>query len=214
MIGGSHGLDNDLAYDLKIHVPKDKWKGLETGASGLAKDLTDKIGISNITEDLIFEVNGFISGLLVKPEVKIKGVKPLHGDSGQTVQEVVIDEVNDKVDSIRTVVEDTIAVVENTAREKVDSLKNEVITTVDSTKQAIEAAADSTFASFEDIIVEERTALENESADLLDSIQHGNIDSVMARIKILIDSKGKQLDSLKIPDDIKRRFRLFSKKGE
>jgi len=111
-------------------------------------------------------------------------------------------------------VEDTIAVVENTAREKVDSLKNEVITTVDSTKHAIEAAADSTFASFEDIIVEERTALENESADLLDSIQHGNIDSVMARIKILIDSKGKQLDSLKIPDDIKRRFRLFSKKGE
>ncbi len=212
-IGGSHGLNNDLMYDLKIDVPKEKWRGVGDAVTQAAKKWTDKIGLSDISEDLIFEVNGNLIGSITNPKIEVTNVRPVSGESGQTVQDIVKSEVNAKIDSVQTVVTDTIRVIENTIRERIDSTKNVVLDKVDSTKKAIEEVADSTIMAFEDLIAQETQELEQEGAALLDSLKNGNVDSVLSQIKILLESKGKKLEDLKLPDNIKKKLPIFSKKS-
>ena len=213
IIGGSHGLNNDLAYDLNIHVPKEKWRGLSNSASKLSKEWTDKLGLSDITEDLVFQVNGYISGMIIKPEIKISGVQPINSTTGRTVQEVVKEEVDTKVDSVQQVVIDSIRTLEQDARAKLDSVQDVVTTAVDSTLASINEVADSTIASLEDLIAEETSDLKEEGSIILDSLKTGNLDSALSQIKILIGQKGKRLDSLKLPTNIKDRLPIFNRKG-
>lgn len=212
-IGGSHGLNNDLAYDLNIQVPKEKWRGLSNTASKLSKEWTDKLSLSDVTEDLVFQVNGYISGMIVKPEVKIKGIQSINSTTGRTVQEVVKEEVETKVDSVQQVVVDSIKTLEQDARAKIDSVQEVVTTAVDSTLASINEVADSTIASLEDLIAEETSDLKDEGNIFLDSLKSGNLDSALSQIKILIDQKGKRLDSLKLPTNIKNRLPIFNRKG-
>ena len=205
-IGGSHGLNNDLAYDLKIEVPKEKWRGIGDKVTQTAKKWTDKIGISDITEDLIFEVNGNLIGSIVEPKIEVTNVRPVHGESNQEIQDIVKEQVNAKIDSVQTTITDTLQSIEQGVRDRVDSTKQEVLDKVDSTKRVIEEVADSTIVALEDLIAHESELLGEEGAVLLDSLKSGNIDSLMTQIKVILESKGKKLEEIKLPDNIKKKL--------
>ena len=151
-------------------------------------------------------MNGNLIGSIVEPKIEVTNVRPVHGESNQEIQDIVQEQVNAKIDSVQTTITDTLQSIEKGVRDRVDSTKQEVLDKVDSTKRVIEEVADSTIVALEDLIAHESELLGEEGAVLLDSLKSGNIDSLMTQIKVILESKGKKLEEIKLPDNIKKKL--------
>jgi len=138
VIGGTHGIDTEMAYHIKAKVPR---KLLQQNAVGQAADKglnflqgqASKLGI-NIDQGEFINIDALISGTMTKPNIKLNllgtdGKAPSIGDIVDNIKEEAIDKVSDAI-------EDKTGVDVKNIKEEVKEVKEDL-----SAKADIEIAA-------------------------------------------------------------------------
>ncbi len=107
VIGGTHSLDNEMAYHIKAKIPKEL---LQQNAIGQAADKglnylqeqASKLGLS-IDQGEFINIDALISGTITKPNIKlnllgIDGTTPSISDIADNIKEKAIDKVSDAIE--------------------------------------------------------------------------------------------------------------------
>lgn len=148
VIGGTHGLNTEMAYHIKAKIPR---KLLQQNAIGQAADKglnflqgqASKLGI-NIDQGEFVNVEALISGTMTSPNIKLNllgtdGKAPSIGDIADNIKEQAIDEVSDAI-------EDKTGVDVKNIKEEVKEVKEdlsakadaEIATLMKKTKESID----------------------------------------------------------------------------
>ncbi len=106
LIGGTHGIDSEMAYYIKAKIPR---KILQENAVGQAadkglnflQDQASKLGI-NIDQGEFVNINALISGTMTKPNIKLNllgadGKTPSIDDIADNIKEKAIDKASDVI---------------------------------------------------------------------------------------------------------------------
>ena len=202
-MSGSHGFNQDLAYQVVIDIPKKKLRADQL--LGFVQDkfkFSDKLKSS--VDDVMVQVVLFMGGTIVKPTFSVQKINLKRGSVVENIQEQVVLTIEETRDSIKTAIEDTISATKDMVKEKIDSTKEAVINKIDSTKEVITEMIDSNIVSLEDLVSTETEQIKKETGVIIDSIKAGNVDSLMTKIEDLFESKKGKIDSLekKPPVDI------------
>ena len=128
VIGGTHGLDSEMAYHIKAKVPR---KLLQQNAVGQAADKglnflqgqASKLGI-NIDQGEFININALISGTMTKPNIKLD----LLGTDGKTpsVSDIVDNIKEEAIDKVSKVIEDKTGVDVKNIKEEVKEVKEDL----------------------------------------------------------------------------------------
>ena len=107
VIGGTHGLDNDMSYHIKAKVPR---KMLQNNAAGQAadkglnflQDQASKLGI-DLDQGEFISVDAIITGTMLNPNIKlnllgIDGNVSSIGDIADNIKDEAIDKVSDVIE--------------------------------------------------------------------------------------------------------------------
>ena len=132
VIGGAHGINSDMDYNITAKVPR---KLLEKNAVGAAADRgikflegqASKLGINFATGEFI-NVKLNIGGSMTNPKVKLNLLGTANGDS--SIKDVVENLTETAIDSVKTV-----------ATEKFNEAKDSVLTVVEDKKAELTAEA-------------------------------------------------------------------------
>lgn len=116
LIGGSHGLNQDMDYLIKAKIPRSKFKGgignqLDKGLGFLEKQAA-KVGV-NIDQGDFINVAINLTGSIKAPKVKFK---VLGADGSSSIKDVV-------VNTVKEAVEEKVEVVKTEVKEKVNDEK-------------------------------------------------------------------------------------------
>ncbi len=138
VIGGTHGLTSEMAYNIKAKVPR---KILQQNAVGQAADKglnflqgqASKLGI-NIDQSEFVNINALISGTMTNPGIKLN-LLGADGDAA-SIDKVVDNIKKQAVDKVSNVIEDKTGVDVKNIEEEVKEVKEDL-----SAKADVEIAA-------------------------------------------------------------------------
>lgn len=129
MIGGNHGISQDIDYDIKAKIPMKLIDQNAIGNAakqglGILNDQAKKLGL-NITEKEFVNVKIKLTGSMTDPKVKFS----LVGTGGQTVKDALVDQIDnvkeEATEKVKEVVEDKKEDLEKAVAERKAKLEKE-----------------------------------------------------------------------------------------
>lgn len=137
-IAGSHGFDQTMKYGVNFVVPR---SSLGTAGNNMVNNLVSQATSKGIPVQLGDKVNLAvnITGTMTKPQIETN-LKNIAGDAVNTIKEEIKKEVQKRVDSVKTVVKDTVQAIK---KEVVNQAKEELKKQLEEKKpEAVKDAAD------------------------------------------------------------------------
>ncbi|HTD92606.1 MAG TPA: AsmA-like C-terminal region-containing protein, partial [Chitinophagaceae bacterium] len=134
-IGGTHGFDQSIDYVVAMKVPR-KYLGTQGNnlVNGLATQATSK-GIPVKLGDMI-DLNVKMGGSMTNPSIKTD-LKQVAGDAVQELKQQAVDFAQQKIDSTKKTIKDSVNVVKNqVVNDLKDELKNKILGNKDSAQKS------------------------------------------------------------------------------
>jgi DNA primase catalytic subunit len=159
---------------------------MQKGVSLLANKgiLSDQL--ATLTEDVRVEIDAYVSGNMLKPQVKLTDIAIAKGGLRESITEKITETVQDKKEEVEQTVRDTIDTIKEDIKASRDSAKQVIVSEIDSSKKQIEGQVNT----------------------IIDSLKAGNVDSLSSKINEIFKGQENKID--KIKDKIK--IPLFKKK--
>ncbi len=151
VIGGSHGLTQDMDYKIMAKIPRNMIEGNQVGqlanqGLGFLSDQAKKLGIK-MDPGSSLNVRLNIGGTITNPTLK---VNILGTDGKTTIKDQVVstvkETVNDAVDSVKTVVTEKVDYEKKALKAKMDKEVNAVMATAEKQAKKIREAGKQTAA--------------------------------------------------------------------
>jgi hypothetical protein len=182
---GTHGFNQDIDYHVTMSLPSSKFN-MQKGVSLLANKgiLSDQL--ATLTEDVRVEIDAYVSGNMLKPQVKLTDIAIAKGGLRESITEKITETVQDKKEEVEQTVRDTIDTIKEDIKASRDSAKQVIVSEIDSSKKQIEGQVNT----------------------IIDSLKAGNVDSLSSKINEIFKGQENKID--KIKDKIK--IPLFKKK--
>lgn len=157
VMGGSHGLNQDMDYTILAKIPRKMWSGNAAGkAAGKGLDFLNgeagKLGVNLDIGDFI-DVQIKILGDIKNPKVKIKPI----GSGGKSLKETATEIIKDVVNEVKTDIKD-----------KVDEQKEDLKAKADAEKAKLKAQADAEIAKLMKEARKNSTRIKTEAKKLSD----------------------------------------------
>jgi hypothetical protein len=124
-IGGMHGFDQSIDYIIALKVPR---KYLGTQGNNLVNGLVSKASAKGIAVKLgeTVDLNVKMLGTLTNPSIQMD-LKQVAGDAINDLKEQAKDFAQQKVDSVKQVVKDTLAVIKDKVTTEIkDKIKEQL----------------------------------------------------------------------------------------
>jgi hypothetical protein len=134
-IGGTHGFDQSIDYVVAMKVPR-KYLGTQGNnlVNGLATQATSR-GIPVKLGDMI-DLNVKMGGSMTNPSIKTD-LKQVAGDAVQELKQQAVDFAQQKIDSTKKTIKDSVNVVKNqVVNDLKDELKNKILGNKDSAQKS------------------------------------------------------------------------------
>lgn len=196
ILGGSHGLDNSIDYNMKLRVPRallaqspigNAISGqVDKGLSALAPQ-AQKLGV-NLKDSEFVNLKIDILGSVKKPQFKVNllGAEGKGGNVGQQITNTIKDEAKKVKDEVET-----------KAREEADRIKREAQAKLDAEKERLRAEAEDRARR-----LAQQAARDPKAA--LDSLKNADIKDILTGDGSLLGDKDKLGDIFKPNKDDKK----------
>ena len=134
-LGGMHGFDQSLDYIIAMKVPR---KYLGNAGNTLVNGLVSQAAGKGIPIKLgeIVDLNVKMTGTMTNPSLKID-LQKVAGDAASELKEQAKDFAQQKIDSAKTRVKDTLAVIKDKVKEEATNKLKEQLFGKDTTKSAV-----------------------------------------------------------------------------
>jgi AsmA-like C-terminal region len=169
-IGGTHGFDQSIDYVVAMKVPR---KYLGTQGNNLVNGLVTQAASKGIPVKLgdMIDLNVRMGGSLTNPSIKTD-LKQVAGDAVQELKQQAVDFAQQKIDSTKKTIKDSVNVVKNqVVNDLKDELKNKILGNKDSTQKS--GGIDSTKGKAEKTIKNTlKDLLNKKKKPALDSTKH------------------------------------------
>lgn len=219
VIGGTHGLDSDMAYKINAKVPR---KILSQNAVGqaankglsLLQGQASKLGI-NLDQGEFVNLNATISGTMSSPKINIQ----LLGTDGETVSiDKVVDQVKKQaVDKVSSVIEDKTGVDVQNIEEEIEEVKEDLSAKADAEIDALKAKSE---ANINKILIEaEKRAEEarNEAKKLSDKTKKEGYNQADALVEKagsnIFKKKAAEIAAKKLKEETDKQAEQIIEKG-
>lgn len=187
ILGGSHGLDNSIDYDMKLRVPRELLAKNPVGSAinnqvdrGLAAltPQAQKLGV-DLKESEFINLQVDILGSVKKPQFKVN----LLGAEGANIGQQVTNTIKDEAQKVKDE-------VEAKAKQEADRIKREAQAKLDAEKQRLKEEAEERARK-----LAQQAARDPKAA--LDSLKNTNVQDILTGDGSLIGNKDKLGDIFK-----------------
>ncbi len=193
-IGGSHGFDQTMDYDMKLDIPIDLiGKGAVSGYAQSGMDLlggfASKAGINlgNLNVGEMVEVTLKLTGAMTDPKVNILKVRMSTAEGG-SVKDALVDDLkgiaDEKLNEVKDQVQEQVNVVVDKAEDKVDEVVEQVTNQVeDKVDDVVEQVTEQVGGKVEEAVGDKLDGVKEQAGGKLDDILDGQGDAIKDKVK-------------------------------